>query len=203
VRRQVPRSPSPADAPDAHAAGLLAGRNLEASELFAAHAAFVCSFIERLGVPAPTSGDLVQDVFLIVHRKGGYRVGPAKPTTWLAGLALGVVRNHRRREQTRDRGNILMAHEAAARRTRHDPLSDQADARRALTRVKVALDALEENQRVVFMLYELEGESTSAIAAGLQIPTGTVYSRLHAARKAFRLAYEAQGSAPYLQSEAS
>ena len=182
-------------------------RDLDATSLFRAHSTFVCSFIERLGIRAPTSHDLVQDVFLIVHRKGGYRAGAAKPRTWLAGIALGVVRNHRRRMQTRTRGAVLLHPDAQERHTGPDSLCERADARRALSRVKRALDALDEDQRVVFMLYELEGQSTSAIAAGLGIATGTVYSRLHTARKAFRKAYDAQDHAHLttliLRSEAS
>ena len=38
---------------------------------------------------------------------------------------------------------------------------------------------------IVFILFELEGESCDSIAAGLGIPIGTVYSRLHKARKLF------------------
>ena len=40
------------------------------------------------------------------------------------------------------------------------------------------------------MLHQLEGESCASIAAGLGVPVGTVYSRLHGARKAFRAKYE-------------
>jgi RNA polymerase sigma-70 factor (ECF subfamily) len=40
--------------------------------------------------------------------------------------------------------------------------------------------------RACFILFELEGESCESIAAGLNVPVGTVHSRLHAARRAFR-----------------
>jgi RNA polymerase sigma-70 factor (ECF subfamily) len=47
---------------------------------------------------------------------------------------------------------------------------------------------MDPGQRAVFILFELHGESCEAIAAGLEIKLGTVYSRLHAARRAFRAA---------------
>jgi RNA polymerase sigma-70 factor (ECF subfamily) len=39
------------------------------------------------------------------------------------------------------------------------------------------------------VLFEIEGESCDDIAAGLGIPVGTVYSRLHAARRDFQKAF--------------
>jgi RNA polymerase sigma-70 factor (ECF subfamily) len=49
-----------------------------------------------------------------------------------------------------------------------------------------ALEGVELEQRAVFVLFELEGVSGNAIAETLQIPLGTVYSRLRLARAAFR-----------------
>ena len=52
------------------------------------------------------------------------------------------------------------------------------------------LDGLSDDQRTVFILFELERETLAAIAAGLSIPLGTVCSRLDAARQSIRAAYE-------------
>ena len=46
------------------------------------------------------------------------------------------------------------------------------------------------------MLFELEGESCDAIAAGLAIPVGTVHSRLHTARREFAAAFAQLARAP-------
>ena len=56
-------------------------------------------------------------------------------------------------------------------------------------RVQSALATLDEDKRAVFVLFELEGESCESIAKGLEIPVGTVYSRLHSARKDFTKAH--------------
>jgi RNA polymerase sigma-70 factor (ECF subfamily) len=45
---------------------------------------------------------------------------------------------------------------------------------------------MDSGQRAVFILFELEHESCASIAAGLELPLGTVHSRLHTARKTFR-----------------
>jgi RNA polymerase sigma-70 factor (ECF subfamily) len=47
----------------------------------------------------------------------------------------------------------------------------------------------------VFVLFELEGEPCASIATALGIPTGTVYSRLHHARRRFLEAW-GEGAAP-------
>ena len=59
-----------------------------------------------------------------------------------------------------------------------------------VTRNQQGLDTLTPEKRTVFILYELEGESCDAIAAGLGIPVGTVYSRLHSARRDFARAHD-------------
>lgn len=173
--------------------------NLDASELFRRHAGFVAGFVRHLGIPAADCADLVQDVFLIVHRKGGYVVGSARPTTWLANIALGEVRNLRRK---RSRRRAVAPDSSAVERAvapagAGDPEGHTAR-RRQLELVSEALDELDEDKRIVFILYEIEGESCDSIAAGLGIPTGTVYSRLHAARHGFRATFArlAKGGTP-------
>jgi DNA-directed RNA polymerase specialized sigma24 family protein len=44
--------------------------------------------------------------------------------------------------------------------------------------------------REVFVLHELEGMETAAVAALLEVPEGTVWSRLSSARAAFRAQWE-------------
>ena len=183
-------------APQTSAQGARAQETVDASTLFRAHAPFVAAFLQRLGISAQDAGDLVQEVFLIVHRKGGYRPGAARPTTWLAGVALGVARNFRRRDARRSR----IEEAVDVRLDAGGPdLEHALDARTSLDHVRRALDHIHEDQRVVIILHELEGESLVSIAAGLGVPKGTIYARLHRGRKAFRKAYAeltGEGSQP-------
>jgi RNA polymerase sigma-70 factor (ECF subfamily) len=59
-------------------------------------------------------------------------------------------------------------------------------AKDAARRLQSALDAMDPAHSAVFILFEIEAESCESIAAGLGVPVGTVHSRLHAARRAFR-----------------
>ena len=172
-----------------------APQELSAETLFRRHAAFVASFLVRLGVVRDDIDDLVQDVFLVAHRKGGFvATGAARPTTWLAMIALRVASEARRRKR-RNRLELDEERVDGAASSRDDPF-DALARQQALARVQRALDAIVLERRAVFILFELEGESCEAIAAGLGIPVGTVYSRLHHARREFERAYTKRVARP-------
>jgi RNA polymerase sigma-70 factor (ECF subfamily) len=159
--------------------------HLDATSLFRAHAPFVASFLARLGVERHDLDDAVQEVFLVVHKRGGYDEGPAQPRTWLAEIAVRVAARQRRTRRRRAWETVTTTDERRDPRTPFDAL----ETAQALERVQRAIDTLSLDQGAVFILYEIEGESCESIAAGLAIPIGTVYSRLHAARARFLDAY--------------
>ena len=72
-----------------------------AEVLFRDHGAFVASFLRRLGAAPEDIDDLVQDVFLVVHRRGGFIPGAAHPRTWLAEIGLRLVSSGRRTSKSR------------------------------------------------------------------------------------------------------
>ena len=167
-----------------------------AEALFRAHASFVAGFLGRLGVPASELEDLVQEVFIVAHRRGGYVPGAAKPRSWLGAIALRVAQSERRarRKQERDRKEAAAPLEAWS-----GPVVDPAEefeTQRALARVQEALNDLPIEHRAAFVLFEIEGESCESIAAVFGVPVGTVYSRLHNARRRFLAAYEAVSKPP-------
>ena len=158
---------------------------IDSEALFKMYARFVASFLFRLGARGADLDDAVQDVFLAAHRKGGYRPGAASPTTFLAQLALEANLKRRRGDGRRQTARSDQAALATIGAAPPDP-SQALATKEAATRLQGALDAMDAGHRAVFILFELEGESCDAIAAGLGLPTGTVYSRLHAARRVFR-----------------
>jgi RNA polymerase sigma-70 factor, ECF subfamily len=165
-----------------------AGARISVGDLFRAHASFVANFLHRLGTPRSELEDLVQEVFVIAHRKGGYEPGPAQPRSWLGAIALRVAQTGRRtlsRTESPDSPavNGLFTHADAVERI---------DTRRSISRVERALDSLPLEQRAAFVLFEIEGETCESIAAVWNVPIGTVYSRLHHARRKFMQVYAAQ-----------
>lgn len=160
---------------------------ISAEALFREHASAVATFAHRLGVPRDDVHDLVQEVFLVAHRKGGYEQGPARPRTWLCAIAVRLARKAHRDRARRDASDSPRIE--LARADQRDP-GEQLETRRSLERVQSALDTLDLEHRAAFVLYEIERESCEDIAAALEVPVGTVYSRLHHARKKFLSAHE-------------
>jgi RNA polymerase sigma-70 factor, ECF subfamily len=158
-----------------------------AAQLFRAHAKWVASFTLKLGAARQAVDDLVQEVFLVAHRRGGYRPGAAKATTWLAEITVRVVSTHRRGER---RQRVIPDEGALQGAVAVGPTPDRtAEGRAMLALVERALDELDIGKRAVFVLYELMDESCEDIARGMSIPVGTVHSRLHAARRELQAAF--------------
>jgi len=157
-------------------------------QLFREHARFVAAFLYRLGVPEADVDDAVQEVFAVALRKGGFTPGAASPRSWLGAIAVRVASTtrrsvSRRREDFEESGTASpQAHAATAQAT--------LETRQSLARVERALASLDVAHRAVFVLYELEGEDCKHIAESLGIAVGTVYSRLHEARRRFMRAHD-------------
>lgn len=159
-----------------------------AEALFRSHSRFVADFAYRLGIQKQELDDVVQEVFLTAHRRGGYIDGAASPTSWLGQITLLAVRTRRRTERRRPSGGEELDPETIAT-VEAGPFESIASAQ-SLGRVQRALDTLDLDSRAVFVLYELEEEPCDAIAASLGVPVGTIYSRLHGARRKFQEAYD-------------
>jgi RNA polymerase sigma-70 factor (ECF subfamily) len=165
---------------------------LDSAELFRRHAPFVARFILRMGAPRADLDDLMQEVFLIAHRNGGYDPGPAKPTTYLASIAFRLVHTERRKRKVRA---FVQSDDEQVSRARGTSNPEQAAVHRQdLEKLSEALATLDDDKRAVFILADVQGESIVSIAAGLGIPTDTAHSRLRAARRLFREAVERQGT---------
>lgn len=156
-----------------------------ATELFRRHAGFIARFVVRYGVELGDVDDVVQEVFLIAHAHGGYHPGPAKPTSWLAAIAVRIASSHRRRLRVRafGRGQGELV-EGAASSAPSPELRAELDG--DMLRLHAALRLLSPEHRLTFILFELEGEPCSSIAAATGVPVGTVHSRLHLARRRLR-----------------
>lgn len=169
--------------------------HLDSAELFRRYAAFVAHFLVRMGVPRVDLDDVVQEVFLVAHRNGGYMPGPAKPTTYLGAIAFRAATTHRRKGKTR---SFVRAADEVVTRAGDERMSPERDAenKRQLAILERALEALDPDKRAVFVMAELQGETAVSIAAGLGIPVDTAYSRLRAARQIFREAAKALMNEP-------
>ena len=163
-------------------------QHFSAEALFREHGKYVARLLWQLGVAQQDIDDGVQDVFMVAHRRGGFVADTAKPTTWLAEIAVRVARARRRRisfRRTEPQEATIAALVAPG------PNPDEAAVNaQSLARVQLALQSLDVDRRAVFVLADIMGESCEDIASSLGIAVGTVYSRLSRARDKFRKAYE-------------
>lgn len=155
-------------------------RPLDAAQVHALHAEFVWRSLARLGVGDEDLPDMLQEVFLVVHRRLRTYDGSAKLTSWLFGICLRVAAAYRRRAHRKRERPLFGGREPAAPEA-HDP-ERALDARRQLAAV---LDAMPLDKRAIFVMFEIDQMSSQQIADALDVPVGTVHSRLHAARQAF------------------
>ncbi|HMJ11382.1 MAG TPA: sigma-70 family RNA polymerase sigma factor [Polyangiaceae bacterium] len=156
------------------------------SELHSAHAPFVWLTLQRAGVRPSDLEDALQEVFVVVHRRLPSYDPSSKITSWLFGISVKVAAQFRRRAHLRREHSVEELPEQQSS-NRHSPeqIALDLEARQRLVRV---LDTLEPRLRAVFVMFEIDGMSCSEIAAQLDVPVGTVHSRLHTARKAFAAA---------------
>lgn len=165
-------------------------RALDPEALYRAHAADVLRWVIRLGGPDLDAESVAHDVFETALRGLQRYRGESSPRTWLFGVTRRVVANARRRAAFR---RFLGLEEVAEPAALADLADEAAIALQRRRRVQAALERLSTAQREVVVLADLEGLSAPEVAAMLEIPAGTVYSRLHAARKALREALLAEG----------
>lgn len=181
--RVVPRASTVDDRP---ALGRVAAGELAAmGEVYDRHAAAVLGFARR-AAGANDAEDLLQTTFLRAARVAATfdgRSGDAR--RWLLGITARLVLERRRGLLRQARAFLGL--ERAAPPAIASMESDRLD-------LVAGLAQLTNEKRVVVVLAEVEGWTCEEIASMLGIPVGTVWTRLHHARKELRawLAKEAE-----------
>jgi RNA polymerase sigma-70 factor (ECF subfamily) len=137
--------------------------------------------------------DVVQDAFLKAFQGiGGFREGSSF-FTWLYRIAMNMALSQRRRARIRLAAPLDESHNGQMNRTadgrmRNTDLSDSVGTEKNEDhqRVADALSRLDEHQRAVVVLRDMDGLSYDEIGEILELTAGTVKSRLHRARQALR-----------------
>jgi RNA polymerase sigma-70 factor (ECF subfamily) len=149
-------------------------------DLYREHAQQVRNVVARICGPGIDPEDLVQEVFIVAHRRQA-EFSAGLPPGWIYGVAVKVATASRRRSRIRQFFGVEAAEAIPASET---PASafEKAEASRL---VYAVLDKMSEKKRTVFVLYELEGLSGEEIAQAVGCPLKTVWTRLFHARKEF------------------
>lgn len=132
--------------------------------------------------------DVAQEALVRAHANYGRLRDRECFRSWLVRIAWRLALDHRRSDRRRERREqtAFAAAEPVA------TVEDMAVSRQWQERLWRAVDRLPESQRVVVALAAIQGHDLADVARLLDLPVGTVKSRLHAARKrlAERLAAE-------------
>ncbi|AUX21595.1 ECF family RNA polymerase sigma factor [Sorangium cellulosum] len=150
--------------------------------LHAEHGGFVWATLQRFGIRHPDLEDAFQDVFIVVQRRLPAFDWACPITTWLFAICRRVAAAHRRRAYTRRERLGEVVDEVPDSAKGPEELTSHHQARVQLEEI---LEAMDLDRRAVFVMFEIEEMPCSEIASLVGVPVGTVYSRLHAARKEF------------------
>jgi RNA polymerase sigma-70 factor (ECF subfamily) len=142
----------------------------------------VSRWVRALGAREADRDDLVQDVFMVVHRRLADFDGQ-NVAGWLYRIAGRKVRDHRRLLWVKHLfGAKSTPLVEATLTTRHSPL-DELETKQKRELLERLLDKLNADQRAAFVLFEIEGNSGEEIARIQRVPINTVWARIHKARK--------------------
>jgi RNA polymerase sigma-70 factor (ECF subfamily) len=158
-----------------------AAREARFRALFEAQVDFVARTLRRFGVPDAGVEDATQKVFLVTSTRLD-DVPRGSERAFLVGTARRVA-SDARDALARRRELPLEAKETEDAVAPIDELVDQKRARELLERV---LDAMTDELRAVFVLFEIEGLTIDETAEALDLARGTAGSRLTRAREVFR-----------------
>jgi RNA polymerase sigma-70 factor (ECF subfamily) len=160
-------------------------------ELYESYVDFVWRSVRRLGVNEGSVDDVVQQVFMVVHRRLPEFTPGGSVRTWIFGIVVRVVRDHRRLLRRKSPHAFAPQTDPEALADDHRPGADESTAlAEAAALVQEWLGELDEEKREVFVLAELEQMTAQEIAEATGTNASTVYSRLRAARIDFEKAAE-------------
>jgi len=186
----VRASPGAVEFPPAEAHDGSANEVATFSRLYDEHVDFLWRSARRLGVDQDSADDVVQQVFMVVHRRLAEFEGRASLKSWLFAVLLRVVQDHRRslrRKIPHLAGEPTDPDVLAASARASDPYEalSRAEASRLINQL---LESLDEERRVVFVMAEVEQMTPAEIAEALEVDAKVVYARLRAARADFEQA---------------
>jgi RNA polymerase sigma factor (sigma-70 family) len=171
------------------------GRSLGEPEAFGLiydrHAATLLRFLGRRA-GAKVAEELVGELFRIAfERRKTYDASRASALPWLYGIGSNLLLKHRRGEARRLRASARMA--AAGGVAYRGASAAALDARLLFPRVADAIESLPHSEREVLLLFAWEELPYESLAEALELPIGTVRSRLNRARARLRELLEPNG----------
>ena len=150
--------------------------------LFQRWAGPLLRYLERMLQDAAGAEDLVQEVFLRVHRARERYRPEARFSTWIFRIATNLALNELRRPRRRETHTSLDAEEGPERSAPTTATDDAVHAKRIADDVEIALRSLPERQRAALWLSAVEGFSYAEVGESLDVSEKAVKALVHRAR---------------------
>jgi RNA polymerase sigma-70 factor (ECF subfamily) len=166
-----------------------AGDNVAWGNLYDNYQPAARAFLRRMGVAPDSLDDVCQEVFLEAFRYLPHFRGDCSFKTWLYRLCATQARKARMRRRIQQ--TLLAMLPGEVFRTVGEVGHSEGDAENLIHR---GLSCLNDKERLVFVLYEIEGLPGREIIKIADCPDATLWRRLHYARKKFAAAIEGQGT---------
>lgn len=145
--------------------------------LYDRHAPRVYSLLRRLSGDAAASEDLTQETFLSAYQALSAWRGAGAFSSWLCGIAVRHYRNANRRQIPEDELDEMASADSGS-----DPLA-RCTAQEAKNALEDAIRELPDSCREAFVLVYVEEFAYKEAARLLDVPVGTVQSRLQRAKR--------------------
>jgi len=160
-------------------------------QAFERHFSMVWRSLRRLGVAPSSLDDAAQDVFLVLHRRWLDFQHQSSLKTWIYGILLRVASDHKRRARRERARWSPEPTDLESPVELPDRILQQREASHLL---HVALGQLDDKERQMLVLVDLEEGSAVEAAEALGINLNTAYSRLRRGRQSFEKALRAASS---------
>jgi RNA polymerase sigma-70 factor (ECF subfamily) len=154
--------------------------------VFDRHARVVFRYLVRRVGPADADTALGEVFRVAFEKRATYDTSYQSARPWLYGIATRLVAKHRRAEARRIRATARVASERVTPADATERVDDRVDAAARWPSVADAVAGLPAGERDALLLFVWEELSYEEIAAALDVPVGTVRSRINRARRRLR-----------------
>ena len=155
------------------------GHPMDAAQLVADHHQAVYRYAFRLSGSVADAEDLTQQVFLIAHQKGGQIREEGSARSWLFTVLRNCFLKTKQKRRPVPAGSLKLDIDSIPEEIPNDEAIDRQ-------RLQIALDQLPPKYRVAVVMFYFEDRSYREIAEEMDLPIGTVMSRLARAKAHLR-----------------
>ncbi len=156
--------------------------------IYAEYFEFVWSSARRLGVVPAAMDDVVQEIFVVIHRRLHTLEQPESLRSWIYSIVRRTVSGYHRSRRSRNASDTALAQHVGTQMDAQLTPLDLAEQNEEAKLLWSVLEEIEPRKREVLVLVEFDGMTVPEIADALDIPVNTAYSRLRAGRIAFEAA---------------